>query len=170
MRGTWGTHLCGDMVAQPYPALFTRTTVIFSNPSSKTGGLSFSAILRITSSLTERSRWRLRSRHTSSGTSKKDGLHLVAKALGHLDPLAALVDGEVRGVNVVRGHAGDKTRAQQRAEGGKDQTLVALLLHIVKEDVAQKVRESGVMPRRPNQVVLPEPGRPMASTTKPLGA
>ena len=30
--------------------------------------------------------------------------------------------------------------------------------------------ESGVMPRRPNQVVLPEPGRPMASTTNPLGA
>ena len=54
-----------------YPALFTLTTVIFSKPSSKSGGFSFSAILRITSSLTERSRWRLRSRHTSSGTSKK---------------------------------------------------------------------------------------------------
>ena len=26
------------------------------------------------------------------------------------------------------------------------------------------------MPRRPNHVVLPEPGRPMARTTKPLGA
>ncbi len=39
-----------------YPALFTRTTVIFSKPSSKTGGFSFSAMRRITSSLTERSR------------------------------------------------------------------------------------------------------------------
>ena len=66
--------LGGDSVAggsEIYSALFTRTTVIFSNPSSNTGGLSFSAILRMMSSLTERSRWRLRSRHTSSGTSKK---------------------------------------------------------------------------------------------------
>ena len=54
-----------------YPAFLTRTTVIFSKPSSKTGGLSFSAILRMMSSLTERSRWRLRCRQTSSGTSKK---------------------------------------------------------------------------------------------------
>ena len=56
---------------RPYPALFTLTTVIFSKPSSKSGGFSLSAILRMMSSLTERSRWRLRSRHTSSGTSKK---------------------------------------------------------------------------------------------------
>jgi hypothetical protein len=42
---------------ETYPALFTLTTVIFANPSSNTGGFSFSAILRITSSLTERSRW-----------------------------------------------------------------------------------------------------------------
>ena len=30
--------------------------------------------------------------------------------------------------------------------------------------------ESGVTPRRLNQVVLPEPGSPIASTTTPLGA
>src|ERR1700689_4785222 len=39
------------VASPPYPALFTRTTVIFSNPSSNTGGFSFSAIFRITSSL-----------------------------------------------------------------------------------------------------------------------
>ena len=65
-------HLNSSAIkSQPYyPALFTLTTVIFSNPSSNTGGLSFSAILRITSSLTLRSRLLLRSRQTSNGTSK----------------------------------------------------------------------------------------------------
>jgi hypothetical protein len=52
-------------------ALFTRTTVILSKPSSNTGGFSFSPILRMISSLTERSRLELRSRQTSRGTSKK---------------------------------------------------------------------------------------------------
>ncbi len=34
---------------------------------------------------------------------------------------------------------GDEPRAQERAQRGKDQPLVALLLHIVEEDVAQQV-------------------------------
>src|SRR5437667_1049653 len=35
--------------------------------------------------------------------------------------------------------------------------------------VRSRSLESGVTPRRLNQVVLPEPGNPMASTTMPLG-
>jgi len=58
-----------------YPAspsfFFTRTTVTFENPSSNVGGLSLAAMRRMTSSSTERSRRRLRSRQTSTGTSKK---------------------------------------------------------------------------------------------------
>src|SRR6266581_6744609 len=54
-----------------YPSFcFTLTTVIFVNPSSNVGGLSFAAILRITSSGTIRSRRWWRSMQTSSGTSK----------------------------------------------------------------------------------------------------
>jgi len=49
---------------------FTRTTVIFANPSSNVGGFSFAAIRRITSSGTTRSRRWWRSMQTSSGTSK----------------------------------------------------------------------------------------------------
>src|SRR5581483_4787611 len=49
---------------------FTRTTVIFEKPSSKVGGRSFDAILCMTSSGTTRSRRRLRSTQTSTGTSK----------------------------------------------------------------------------------------------------
>src|SRR5215469_1796510 len=64
------SHLHRLRAGHHQPALFTRTTVIFENPSSNTGGFSFSAILRITSSLTMRSRERLRSRQTSRGTSK----------------------------------------------------------------------------------------------------
>ncbi len=48
----------------------TFTTVIFEKPSSNVGGFNFSAKRRITSSGTTRSRRRLRSRHTSTGTSK----------------------------------------------------------------------------------------------------
>jgi len=70
---------------------------------------------------------------------KEDGLDLVSKALSHLDPLAALVNGEVGGVNVVQGHAGDEAGAEEGAEGGEDQALVALFLDVVKEDVAQEV-------------------------------
>jgi len=51
---------------------FTRTTVTFENPSSNVGGRSFPAIRRITSSSTIRCRRRLRSRHTSRGTSKNN--------------------------------------------------------------------------------------------------
>ena len=49
------------------------------------------------------------------------------------------MDGEVGGVDVVCGHAGDEAGAQQRAECGKDEALVALLLDVVEEDVAQQI-------------------------------
>jgi hypothetical protein len=54
-----------------YPCFFTRTTVTLEKPSSNVGGLSLAAMRRITSSSTERSRRRLRSKQTSTGTSKK---------------------------------------------------------------------------------------------------
>ena len=53
--------------------------------------------------------------------------------------LAALVAAEVGGVHVVQGNAGDEPGAQQRAQRGKDQALIALLLDIVEENVAQQV-------------------------------
>lgn len=59
-----------DYVTASFSFFFTRTTVTFEKPSSNVGGLSFAAIRRMTSSSTFRSRRRLRSRHTSSGTSK----------------------------------------------------------------------------------------------------
>src|SRR5262249_36109294 len=63
--------LCPGIVTLRYsPERFTRTTVILAKPSSKAGGRSLAAIRCTTSSLTWRSRLRLRSRQTSSGTSK----------------------------------------------------------------------------------------------------
>lgn len=59
-----------DYVTASFSFFFTRTTVTLEKPSSNVGGLSFAAIRRMTSSSTFRSRRRLRSRHTSSGTSK----------------------------------------------------------------------------------------------------
>jgi len=70
---------------------------------------------------------------------KEDGLDFVSKAFSHLDPLATLVDGEVGGVDVVPGHAGDEAGAEQGAEGGKDEALVALFFDVVEEDVAEQV-------------------------------
>src|ERR1035437_7229518 len=72
------------------------------------------------------------------GNVEEDRLHFVSEALGHLDPLAALVDGEIGRVHVVCGHAGDEPGTKERTQGGKDQALVALLLDIVTEDVAQQ--------------------------------
>src|ERR1019366_9018743 len=67
---------------------------------------------------------------------KEDRLHLVSKALSHLDPLASLVDGKICGVYIIPRHACDQASPQQRTQRGKDEPLVALLLHVVKEDVS----------------------------------
>ena len=73
------------------------------------------------------------------GNVEEDRLHFVSEALGHLDPLAALVDGEIGRVHVVCGHAGDEPGTKERTQGGKDQALVALLLDIVEENIAKQV-------------------------------
>ena len=49
------------------------------------------------------------------------------------------MDGEVGGVDVVHGHFGDEPGAQEGAERGEDQSLVALLLDIVEEESAEHV-------------------------------
>ena len=122
-----------------YPALLTRTTVIFAKPSSKSGALSFSA-MRAHHLFAHRAIARAVALEANVERHiEEDRLHLVAEALGHLDPLAALVDGEVGCVHVVPRHLGDEARAQQRAQRGKDQALVALLLDVVEEDVAQQI-------------------------------
>ena len=94
---------------------------------------------RMTSSLTMRSRERLRFQADVERHVKEDGLDLVAEAGGHLDPLAALVRREVGGIHVVPGHLGDQASAQQRTQGGKDQALVALFFDVVEEDVAEQI-------------------------------
>ncbi len=70
---------------------------------------------------------------------EEDGVDLVAEALGHLDPLLALVGAEVGGVDVVPGHLGDEARAEEAAEGGEDEALVALLGDVVEEEGAEQV-------------------------------
>src|SRR5205814_1388544 len=70
---------------------------------------------------------------------KEDGLHLVAEALRHANPLTALVWREVRGIDVVPGHLGDQPRSQKAAQRGENQSLVALLRNVVKKNRAQQV-------------------------------
>src|ERR1039458_2884977 len=58
------------------------------------------------------------------GNVEEHRLHFVSEALCHLDPLAALMDGEIGRVHVVCGHAGDEPGTKERTQGGKDQKSV----------------------------------------------
>ena len=71
-------------------------------------------------------------------------MYLILEALGHLDPLAALMRREVGRIDIVPGHPGDQPCPQRRTKGGEDEALVALLGDVVEEEVAEQVaRERG---------------------------
>src|SRR5579872_239572 len=70
---------------------------------------------------------------------EKDRVDLIAKAPGHFNPLPPLMDGQIGGVHVVPRHARDQAGAQQGAQGGKNQALIALLGDAVEQDGAQHV-------------------------------
>src|SRR6266481_8669182 len=70
---------------------------------------------------------------------EKYRMHVIAKALRHLDPLAALVGSKVGSINIVPGHTGDQPGAQERAQGGKNQSLVALFCNVVEKNGAKHI-------------------------------
>ena len=76
---------------------------------------------------------------------------------------------QVRRVHVVPRHLGDQPRPQQTPQGGKHQPWYLCSVMSSKSSVRSRSLDSGVTPRRLYQVVLPDPGRPIVSTTKPLG-
>ena len=70
---------------------------------------------------------------------EKNRLGLIAKAPCHTNPLAAFMNREIGGVHIVPGHAGDQAGTQQGEQGAEDQSLVALLFHIIKKNSAQHI-------------------------------
>jgi hypothetical protein len=101
---------------------------------------------------------------------KKYRLRFVAEAFGHLDPLAAFVNGQIGGVHIVPGHPRNQACSQERAQCGKDQALIALLLNVVEKNVAQQVARQGRYTATPEPGCLSRAGQPYGQHYITLGS
>ena len=67
------------------------------------------------------------------------GLHFVLIIFGQLDPVLALLRGQVGGVHIIHGTFGDQARFEHGTEIGKNEVLKALLADVVEEQGANQI-------------------------------